>query len=154
LREVYYKLRLPVDLVLLFVTGLLFAAGQLLIDLLYDPRYSAAGGFLQILALSLFTVRYGVAIQVYIALGTTRYVAVVNFVRFLSLYTLVPALFYLVGTQAVFWGVALHGLAMVPFIYYFNAKLGLVDLRRELIVLVALPIGFLSGSALNQLLAR
>jgi O-antigen/teichoic acid export membrane protein len=154
MREVYYRLRLPGDLLLLFVTGLLFAAGQLVIDLLYDPRYSEAGGFLQILSLSLFTIRYGVAIQLYVALGVTRYVAIVNVVRFLSLYTLVPALYYLAGTQAVIWGVALHGLAMVPFIYAFNAKLGLIDWRRELMVLVVLPIGFLSGSALNQLLAR
>jgi O-antigen/teichoic acid export membrane protein len=154
LREVYYKLRLPGDLLLLFVTGLLFAAGQILIDLLYDPRYSPAGGFLQILALSLFTVRYGVALQLYVALGMTRYVAVVNVVRFLSLYTLVPALYYVVGTQAVIWGIALHSLATVPFIYAFNARLRLIDIRREAMVMLALPIGFLSGSVLNQLLAR
>jgi hypothetical protein len=82
---------------------------------------------------------------VYIALGTTRYVAVVNFVRFLSLYTLVPALFYPRRHASRVLGRRPPRVAMVPFIYYFNAKLGLVDLRRELIVLVALPIGFLSG---------
>jgi len=151
LHEVYYKLRVPADLLLLFVMGLLFAAGQLLIDLLYDPRYSAAGGFLQILVLSLFTVRYGVAAQIYLALGITRYVAIINIVRFISLYTLVPALYYVVGTRAVIWGIALHSLAIVPFIYAFNARLGLIDFRRELLVLVALPLGFLCGSALNML---
>jgi O-antigen/teichoic acid export membrane protein len=151
LREVYYRLRVPGDLLLLFVTGLLFASGQILIDLLYDPRYSAAGGFLQILALSLFMVRYGVALQLYLALGIPRYVAIINVVRFISLYTLVPVLYYLVGTQAVIWGIALHALATVPFIYVFNARLGLIDFRRELLVLVALPAGFLCGSALNML---
>lgn len=151
LREVYYKLRVPGDLLLLFVTGLLFAAGQMLIDLLYDPRYSAAGGMLQILALSLFVVRYGVALQIYLALGTPRYLAIINVVRFISLYTLVPALYYLAGTQAVIWGVALHALATVPFVYGFNARLGLIDIRRELMVLVALPVGFLCGASLNLL---
>jgi len=151
LREVYYRLRVPGDLLLLFVTGLLFAAGQILIDLLYDPRYSAAGGILQILALSLFMVRYGVALQLYLALGIPRYVAIVNVVRFISLYTLVPVLYYLAGTQAVIWGIALHALATVPFIYTFNARLGLIDFRRELLVLVALPVGFFCGSAMNML---
>lgn len=151
LREVYYELRVPGDLLLLFLTGLLFAAGQLVIDLLYDPRYSAAGGMLQILALSLFTVRYGVAHQIYLAVGIPRYLAAINVVRFVSLYTLVPSLYYLAGLQAAIWGIALHALATVPFVHGFNARLGLNDFRREFIVLIAVPAGFLFGSALNLL---
>ena len=76
--------------------------------------------------------------------------AIINVVRFVSLYTLVPALYYLAGTQAVIWGIALHALATVPFIYAFNARLGLIDFRRESLVLVALPAGFLCGYALNM----
>lgn len=149
LREAYYKLRVPGDVLLLFLMGLLFVAGQRLIDLFYDPRYAAAGGMLQVLGLSLFTARYLVAQQVYVAVGMPRYQAMINVVRFLSLYTLVPSLFYLAGTQAAIWGIALHALAAMPFVYYFHAKLGLIDFRRELMVLVALPVGLLCGSALN-----
>lgn len=149
LREVYYQLRLPGDLLLLFLTGLLFAAGQLVIDLLYDPRYADAGGMLQVLALSLFVVRFGVAHQIYLAVGTPRYLAVINMVRFVSLYALVPPLYFLAGTQAAIWGIALHGLATVPLVYRFNANLGLNDTRRELGVLVALPAGLLCGYSLN-----
>jgi O-antigen/teichoic acid export membrane protein len=129
--------------------GLLFAAGQLVIDILYDPRYSAAGGMVQVLALSLFAVRYDVAIQLYLAVGMTRYLTVISVVRCVSLYALVPTLYYWGGIQAAIWGVALHALATVPFVYAFNAKLGLIDFRRELMVLVALPVGFLCGAALN-----
>ena len=151
LREVYYKLRVPGDLVLLFLAGALFAAGQLVIDLLYDPRYSAAGDMLQVLALSLIAARYEAARQSYLALGKPGYWALINVVRLISLYALVPPLYYLAGTQAAIWGIALHGLACLPFDYRFSAKLGINDLRRELIVLVALPLGFLFGSALNLL---
>ncbi len=151
LRAVYYKLRVPSDLVLLFLAGLLFASGQMVIDLLYDSRYAAAGGMLQILALSLVAARYGVAHQLYLALGMPRNLAIINVVRFVSLYALVPPLYYLVGMQAAIWGIALHALATVPFVYLFNAKLGLNDFRRESIVLIALPIGFLCGFALNLL---
>lgn len=153
LRDIYYKLRVPGDLLLLFLAGLLFAAGQLAIDLLYDSRYSAAGAMLQILALSLFTVRYGVAHQIYLAVGMPRYLAIINTVRFLSLFILVPALYYLAGLHAAIWGIALHGLATVPFVYYFNQKLRVNDMRRELLVLVALPVGFLCGSAITALAA-
>lgn len=151
LRVVYYKLCVPSDLVLLFMTGFLFAAGQLMIDLLYDQRYSGAGKLLSVLALSLFTVRYGVAFNAYLALGIPRYLAIINVVRIVVLYVLVPPLYYAGGTQAAIWGIALHELPIVPLVYYFNAKLGLIDLRRELMVLGALPIGFLCGSALNLL---
>lgn len=153
LRDIYYKLRIPGDLLLLFLAGLLFAAGHLVIDLLYDSRYSAAGAMLQILALSLFAARFGVAHQIYLAVGMPRYLALINTVRFLSFFTLVPTLYYLAGVQAAIWGIALHGLATVPFVYYFNEKLGLNDFRRELMVLIALPIGFLCGNAITVLRA-
>lgn len=153
LRKIYNKLCIPGDLLLLFLTGLLFQTGQLLINLLYDPRYSTAGGMLQVLALSLFAVRYEVARQVYLALGLPRYGTVMSVVRFVSLCTLVPALYHAGGTQAAIWGIALHALPAVPFVYGFNAKLGLNDFRRELLVLAALPAGYLCGFA-PDLLSR
>jgi O-antigen/teichoic acid export membrane protein len=152
LRDVYYKIRVPGDIALLLPAGFLFATGQLVIDFLYDKRYAAAGGMLEILALSLFTFRYLVAHQVYLAVGIPRYLAIINIVRFAALYALVPTIFYLYGTTGAIWGIALHELATVPFIYYFNSKLGLNDLRRELLVLFALPAGYLCGSAFATLL--
>lgn len=154
LRDVYYKLRVPGDLLLLFLCGLLFAAGHLAIDLLYDSRYADAGGMLQILALTLFTARFGVAHQVYLALGIPRRLAIINTVRFVALFTLVPVLYHFAGLQAAIWGIALHGLATLPFIFYFNAKLGLNDWRREFMVLVALPVGLLCGGAFILLLEQ
>jgi O-antigen/teichoic acid export membrane protein len=152
LREVFYRLRVPGDLLLLFLVGLLFAAGHLLVDLLYDPRYAAAGGMLQVLGLSLFVVRYVVAQQLYLALGRPKFVTVVSVVRFVSLYALVPCLYFLAGTQGAIWGIALHALATVPFIYYFNGQLGLNDFRLEVMVLVALPAGYVLGLALIRVL--
>jgi O-antigen/teichoic acid export membrane protein len=154
LRKAYYRMRTPGDLLLLFLCGLLFAAGDLVIDLLYDPRYSTAGDMLKILSLSLFTVRFGVAHQIYLAMGIPRFLAIINTVRFITLFSLVPLLHYHAGLQAAIWGIALHALATLPFIFYFNAKLGLNDFRRELRVLVALPVGILCGGLLTMLLEQ
>jgi O-antigen/teichoic acid export membrane protein len=151
LREVYYRMRIPFDLLLLFLAGGLFACGELVIDVLYDPRYSAAGGMVKVLALGLIAVRYDVANQTYLALGLPRYMAIVNAVDCVSLYTLVPLLYWLGGTPAAIWGIALHTLATLPFVFYFNHRLQLNDFRRELIVLVALPAGWLCGYAVNRL---
>jgi hypothetical protein len=37
----------------------------------------------------------------------------------------------------------------MPIIYAINARLGLNDIRKELIPLVALPVGYFCGVALN-----
>jgi O-antigen/teichoic acid export membrane protein len=151
LREAYYKIRVPIDLFLLFLAGLLFASGQLVIDLLYDPRYAGAGTILQILALGLFAVRFGPAKEVYLALGMPRFSALLNVVGFVSIFTVVPITYFLAGKQGAIWGMALCGLAGVFLILVINAGLRLNDYRRELMVLVALPAGFLCGSLLNLL---
>lgn len=151
LREVFYKFRVPADLLLLFVMGLLISAGQLVIDLLYDPRYAAAGGIVQIIATSLFAGRYALSKELYLAVGIPRYAMILNLVGLVSLCSVVPTLYLLGGPQGAIWGVALNGLASVPFAFYFNSKLRVNDFLRELMVLVALPVGFLCGSALNLL---
>jgi O-antigen/teichoic acid export membrane protein len=147
LREVYYRLRVPTDLVLLFAAGFLHAAGRAVIELLYDARYAAAGGMLEVLALSLITARYGVAYQIYLAVGNPRYMAIIQIVRAVALFTTVPLAYHLGGLSAALWAIALHGVAMIPFVHGFNARLGLNDFRRELQVLAALPAGYLCGWA-------
>lgn len=154
LREIYYRLRIPGDLLLLFAAGVLFAAGQGVIDLLYDPRYRAAGGMLQVLAFSFIASRYGISYHIYLAVGKPRYLAIINMVRCVSLFMIVPPLYAFGGTQAAIWGIALHALAMIPFVLGFNARLGLVDARREFLVLFALPFGIACGYALVLLAGR
>lgn len=152
LREIYYKLRVPGDLILLFAGGVLFAAGQVVIDLLYDPRYAAAGGMLQILALSYFAARYNVAYHVYLAVGKPRYLAIINIVRCVALFSVVPLLFAVAGTTAAIWGIALHGLAMVPVLVWFNARLGINNFKWETFVIVAMPFGMTCGYAIKFLM--
>lgn len=147
LREIYYRLRVPGDLILLFSAGALYVAGQGVIDLLYDPRYAAAGGMLQVLAFSYFSARYNVAYHVYLAVGKPRYLAAINMVRCVSLLAVIPVSYAFGGTQAVVWGISLHGLAMIPLLIGFNVRLGLNDTRREFAVLAALPVGFACGHA-------
>jgi O-antigen/teichoic acid export membrane protein len=151
LRAVYYRLRVPGDLLLLFLAGALFACGQLVIDVLYDARYTAAGPMLQVLAVSLIATRYLVVMQVYVAVGVPRYQTYANIARLVSIYALVPAGYVLGGVQGALWGIALHAFATVPFVYAFNARLGLNDWRKELLVLAALPAGYLCGATANLL---
>ena len=48
LRDRYYRFRLPIELVAASSAGFLFAAGDLVVNILYDPRYSESGLILRI----------------------------------------------------------------------------------------------------------
>jgi len=139
----------PGDVVLLFAAGGLFAAGQRAVDILYRLGYSAAGAMLQVLAFRLVAVRYGVATQLYLALGLSRQVMMISVARFVGLYLLLPLSYHYGGFPAALWAIALNDLVAVPFIYFYDAQLRVIDLRRELIVLPALPAGWLFGYLLE-----
>ena len=146
LRGLYYRFRLIVDLALLFACGLLLTLSPLIISWLYDERYAAAGSMLAILSLSLFTLRFTLAHQTWLALGLTKYLAVDNIIRFVSLWTLLPLLLAVGGTTYAIWGVALYTLPTIAWVAYINQRLGLFDIKRELIVLPMLGVGALCGS--------
>jgi O-antigen/teichoic acid export membrane protein len=147
--SVYYRLSLPLEILLLFLAGFLFAAGHSVIKVLYDSRYEQAGPILEVLALSLIPIKYGVAQQAYLAVGKPNWLTVVNVVRCASLYGLVPLLYSLSGPQGALWGIAVHGFAVIPVCYIFNARIGLVKVRREVGPFVLLPVGYFAGAAVN-----
>jgi len=149
LREVYYKLRVPSDLLLLCASGALCSAGQWAIEVMFDARYSGAGHIVQVLALSLIITRYLVAHQIYLAVGIPKYLTAINIVRFVSLYSVVPLCYVLGGTEGAIWAIATYGAATVPLVYAFNAQLRLNDWQRELTVLLAFPGGYVLGLMLR-----
>lgn len=153
LHSLYYRFRLVIDLVLLFSCGLLLTLSPLIIGWLYDERYASAGSMLAILSLSLFTLRFTLAHQVWLALGLTKYLAVDNIICFVSLWGGVPLLLAMGGTSYAIWGVALYSLPTVFFIAYVNRRLGLFDIKRELAVLPILGVGALCGIGFTHLLA-
>ena len=49
--KVYYKFRLPFDVLILFICGFLYNAGYILIEVLYDSRYETAKHMIEILSI-------------------------------------------------------------------------------------------------------
>ncbi|POA33853.1 MULTISPECIES: oligosaccharide flippase family protein [unclassified Pseudomonas] len=153
LRNLYYRFRLLFDLVSLFACGFLLTASPLIIGWLYDARYAGAGSIMAILSLSLFTLRFTLAHQIWLALGLTKYLAMDNIIRVISLFILLPLLLAIGGVTYAIWGVALHTYLTLFLIYKVSRQLGLFDLRRELAVLPALALGALFGALLVRLFA-
>jgi O-antigen/teichoic acid export membrane protein len=151
LHALYFRLKMMFDLACLFFCGLFLTGSPLLIRVLYDERYAQAGDMLAILSLSFFTMRYMVANQIWIALGHTKYQAMDNIIRVVSLWVLVPLLLAIGGVKYAIWGVALHTFPTLILVFYVNYRLGLFSLKRELVVLPMLAVGALCGELLTGL---
>jgi len=117
----------------------------LLIGWMYDARYTEAGTILAILSLSFFTLRYTLAHQIWIALGLTKYQAMDNIIRLVSLWGLLPLLLAIGGVDYAIWGVALHTFPTLLLIVYVNCKLDIFSVKRELVVLPMVAVGALCG---------
>jgi len=145
LRTLYDRFKLLVDLVMLFVCGVFLTGSPLLISWMYDQRYADAGPMLAILSLSFLTLRYTLTHQIWIALGHTKYQAMDNIIRVVSLWVLLPLLLAIGGPRLAIWGVALHALPTLVLIVYVNRKLDILNIKRELMVLPMVLIGALCG---------
>lgn len=145
LKEIYYRFRLPVDAVLLFAAGSLFVLGTPLVAMLYDQRYLGAGAMLEIISLALIAARYDLSEQCYLALGQPRYLTLQNGVRVTSLYLLLPIGFLLFGLPGALWGIVLSMVLVVPFALAIKSKLGLLDIKKELLILPVFLVGFVAG---------
>lgn len=145
-RAMYYKGRLPFDLVSLFIAGFLWTTGETIISLLYDARYRQAGYILEVLALTLVVIRYDVAEKCFMAAGKPRYLTILNFMRLVLLCILMPLGFILGNLEGALWSLVLAAGMGALVVLMMTAREGLLDMRRELTVL---PL-FVVGAALGK----
>ncbi len=145
LREVYLRMRLPFDVMFISAAGFLFAIGPWLVGLMYDPRYAEAGTVLQILSFALIIARYGVSTGAYLALQAPHAQAVMNLVRVIAFFALVPLAYRLYGVHGAYWAIALSPAAMAPVVWWFDRRYGLLSWRHEVLTLAAWPVGWALG---------
>jgi O-antigen/teichoic acid export membrane protein len=145
-RAIYFRIRLVTDSGLLFVGGFLHAAGQTIVDLMYDQRYTSAGWILQTLSLGLLFTRYEIAQSAYLALGRPNYVTLVSVVKLISLFTVVPLLYYFFSIQGAIIGIAIHMAPCAICVFILNKGHQLNDFTFEAYILLAWLAGELSGT--------
>lgn len=149
LSRVYYKLKIPLDIVFLLASGLLFILAPLVVNVLFDSRYSGSGQILQILSITLVTSRFDISEQCYLALGKSRLLTLLNAIRLLALYTLVPTGYLIFGLHGAVWAMVVALGTAFPITIYLNYKHGIFDLKKELIVLPAFLAGIVLGEIVN-----
>lgn len=154
LRETYYRFRMPIDCAALSLAGFLFSAGSLIIRILFDVRYEDAGPILEILALLLVMTRYDVVDQCYLALGRPKLTIPVEIVHIAGMYLLVPVVFHLSGFSGAIWAIVIASFVGLPVVIWMKAGVGLLDVRKELLVLPVFLIGMAAGVLLDSVVTR
>ena len=151
LLKLYNHFRLYFDTACLFACGLFLTVSPLIISWLYDDRYQDAGRILAILSWSFFTLRYSLAHQVWLAVGLTKYQAMDNIIRAVSLWVGMPVMLAIGGVDYAIWWVALHTFPTLILVFYVNRKLEIFSLKRELMVLPIIAVGALCGELVTRL---
>lgn len=141
LKENYYKFRRLFDVVTLFCCGLLFVSGSTIVGLLFDDRYQGAGGVVEVLAASLFFVRFGVAEMLCLVLNRPAVLSVQMMTRGVALFVGTPVFYGLFGFIGAAWAIALHRVFSLIPIFHFKIRNNLLDLKKEVLPIPALLLG-------------
>lgn len=150
LRSEYYFARLRVDAVALTVLGGLSVLGDVVVDLLWDPRYADAGWMLRILCLRVAVACVMLPCEVcLVATGESRFGFARSVVTMIAIVIGVPIGYQLAGTEGLVWAVAISEIPTIFVLWPAAARRGLLSLPREL-----LAVCFFAGGALLGLAVR
>lgn len=146
LSEVYYTAGRHMTRLYWFGGGMLIGGGPLIIKLLYDPRYLAAGTYLSLLAITtLLTFSNKVSAGLMLAIGNTRFMLTTNLQRLGWIVVVVPLAFWAFGPIGIPLG---FGTMECP-VYLYSALI----LRRERIYRLRRELGYFALAALGGLVA-
>tara|TARA_Y100000296_G_scaffold37900_1_gene43848 strand:- start:7477 stop:8820 length:1344 start_codon:yes stop_codon:yes gene_type:complete len=145
----YYRLRLPVDVILMGSAGVLFVSAQSLIDLLYDDRYSDAGFILSILALSLIFERFSFVTSFFMAIGRSKVVFQISILRAAVLLIAMPLALSYFTTEVALLVLVFYRIADVFLIVWLKVKYEIFSSRNELLYFMLFPLGMMAGYGID-----
>lgn len=145
LKKALYRVRLPLDVVCAVPAGALVVLGDVVAYALYDRRYQASGWMLSVLAVTLAVTQFNVFDQCLIALGRMKLLSGLNFARLFALYLLVPAMYAAWGVKGAVIAVSCAALINTLVLLVVQARMHLLDLKRELRVIPLFGVGLLAG---------
>jgi len=151
-QQTYYKIRAKIDFVSMFSAGFLFSTGGLIITSLYDDRYLDAGWMLEILSLSLISIGFMLADQLFLAYGKSKYMSVLISFQATGLYIFVPVMFFIYGIEAAIWAISLNSIIRVIVSLIIMKKYYFLSFYREIMFLPLFVIGLLVGEQLKNII--
>lgn len=154
LRALYYAKRRIPSLIHIFATGGLIGCAPLVVAVLYDPRYATAALYLQILLVSvLFALASNSAGEALTAAGRFEVPFQSNVAKLVWFGIAGPVGYVFGGVVGLVVAVGLMEVPATIFKWFHLHRLGLLDLRQELIFLsVSIP-GYALGFAADRLIS-
>jgi O-antigen/teichoic acid export membrane protein len=150
LKQTLYRIRRPLDVVCLVSAGAALMLGEPIIDLLYDDRYAPVSWMLATLSLTLVATRLDVFNQCLVAMGRIKQLAVLNGARLFVLYTAVPVGFAVGSARGAIIAVATAALINSVVVLTTQARLQLMDARKELAAIPFFLAGLTAGWAIAE----
>lgn len=148
LAHLYYRLRRPLEWASALLAALLFAFGAEVVALLYHAQYRESGRMLEIIALSLATVPYQLSDQLYLALGHSRLLFLLNVFRTVAIYALLPLGYWWRGMDGALWAIALAPFLSIPVSLAINRRLGVMEGKKEALTVLTIAAGILAAKLL------
>lgn len=154
MKERYYKLRLPLDVIAFFFVGILLVAGPALVSVIYDPRYSAAGWMLQWLSLGLFVIPFETILHAFPVVGKSHIYAMISMGQAILLIGLGLIGYGLMGLSGMIAGIGSYRIFSTILLIIQARRMGWISLRHEFKRMNVLMLGMLSGLLLMLLFRK
>jgi len=152
INSVYYKIRFYQDMASYLCAGMLFVLAPLLIEFLYDARYTEAGYILSIISFSIAGISLETISFVFLSVGSSKVASFINLARAISLWgCLYVAIKYYDLTTAL-WAVSLNYLLVLPLAWVFLRRYKILVWYKELWTLPFLPLGYGIGIGIESLI--
>ena len=146
LKDKYYKVRFHSDMFAFLLIGSLLATSQLIIDVLYDERYTEAGWMLQILLVSAIgNTLTVVSVECLMALSITKVRMWEMLIKTLGIILGLPLAFKAYGLTGALWVVSINVFLPLPIVYWTLYKNNVFSFFNEIRSLPMLGIGYLLG---------
>jgi O-antigen/teichoic acid export membrane protein len=149
LRRAVYRFHGPVAAFAYFSAGALVVAAPAIVNVLYDSRYQDAGWILQILAVALAAVPCRILAMCLLSLGRAHLHSHLVLVRLVTLFPAMLLGFHSFGLAGAVWGVVASYFSVAPLAFIYAAREGVLDVRKELLMLPALAVGAAAGFAIR-----
>lgn len=148
LKDRYYQMRYPIDLIAFFFVGLFIVAGPSIVHFFYDPRYASAGWMVQWLSLGILAMPFESIIHAFPIFGKPHVYAYTSILQAILLLSFGLAGYYYWDLQGLVAGISVYRIfSLIPMLI-LATKHGWASLQHEISRLYILLIGMLAGGIL------
>ena len=154
LRDVYYRVRLYSDLLLIPLLGLAMGISDIVVQFLYDHRYWDAGPILEIFLLqAALRCILEPAESCVLAIGLPGRLTAAHLSRTVLILGGIPIGFHYLGLEGVAWAVVCAEIPVLFFVWRCLSGRRVLSIAREMRAVLGLAVGYGAGQFLAQVIS-